>query len=116
MFALCYLVQPGAIANARPGAFADAFFFSVQTMATVGYGQMAPATLYANLVVTVETAVGLMFLALATGLVFARSRSGIPSDFLFRTGGDTSVRGYSYQSLGVPQGDAIVGGRMLVVV
>ena len=71
-FAVLYLVQPGAIANARPGAFADAFFFSVQTMATVGYGQMAPATLYANLVVTVETAVGLMFLALATGLVFAR--------------------------------------------
>ena len=69
---MLYLVQPGAIANARPGAFADAFFFSVQTMATVGYGQMAPATLYANLVVTVETAVGLMFLALATGLVFAR--------------------------------------------
>ena len=72
VFALLYLLQPGAIANARPGAFADAFFFSVQTMATVGYGQMAPATLYANLVVTVETAVGLMFLALATGLVFAR--------------------------------------------
>ena len=72
VFALLYLMQPGAIANARPGAFADAFFFSVQTMATVGYGQMAPATLYANLVVTVETAVGLMFLALATGLVFAR--------------------------------------------
>ncbi len=52
--------------------FADAFFFSVETMATVGYGVMSPATLYANLVVTVETAVGLMFLALATGLVFAR--------------------------------------------
>jgi inward rectifier potassium channel len=65
-------VQPGAIANARPGAFADAFFFSVQTIATLGYGQMSPATLYANLVVTVETAVGVMFLALATGLVFAR--------------------------------------------
>ena len=72
LFAALYLLEPGAIANARPGAFADAFFFSVQTMATVGYGQMAPATLYANLVVTVETAVGLMFLALATGLVFAR--------------------------------------------
>src|SRR5437764_13515288 len=41
VFALLYLMQPGAIANARPGAFADAFFFSVQTMATVGYGQMA---------------------------------------------------------------------------
>jgi inward rectifier potassium channel len=71
-FALLYLAQPGAIANARPGSFADAFFFSIQTMATIGYGQMSPATFYANLIVTVETAVGLMFLALATGLVFAR--------------------------------------------
>jgi len=72
LFALLYLVQPGAIANARPGSFADAFFFSVQTIATIGYGQLVPATLYANLVVTIETATGLMFLALATGLVFAR--------------------------------------------
>jgi inward rectifier potassium channel len=71
-FALLYLAQPGAIANARPGSFADAFFFSVQTIATLGYGVMAPRTLYANLVVTVETATGLMLLALATGLVFAR--------------------------------------------
>jgi inward rectifier potassium channel len=71
-FALLYLLQPGAIANARPGSFADAFFFSVQTIATIGYGQLVPGTLYANLVVTIETAAGLMFLALATGLVFAR--------------------------------------------
>jgi inward rectifier potassium channel len=72
LFALLYLVQPGAVANARPGSFADAFFFSVQTMATIGYGQLVPATLFANLVVTIETAAGLMLLALATGLVFAR--------------------------------------------
>ena len=71
-FALLYLAQPGAIANARPGMFWDAFFFSVQTIATLGYGVMAPATFYANLVVTVETAFGLMLLAVATGLVFAR--------------------------------------------
>src|SRR5713226_9025522 len=71
-FALLYLLQPGAIANARPGSFADAFFFSVQTIATIGYGQLVPATLYANLIVTLETASGLMFLAIATGLVFAR--------------------------------------------
>ncbi|MEQ1667664.1 MAG: BamA/TamA family outer membrane protein, partial [Sulfuriferula sp.] len=47
------------------------------------------------------------------GIVFARSGDGIPSEFLFRTGGDLSVRGYAYQSLGVTAGDAIVGGRYL---
>jgi translocation and assembly module TamA len=45
------------------------------------------------------------------GAVFADSREGIPSILLFRTGGDTTVRGYEYQRLGVPVGDAIVGGR-----
>ncbi|HVH79839.1 MAG TPA: ion channel [Stellaceae bacterium] len=45
VFATLYLLQPGSITNARPGAFADAFFFSVQTMATIGYGVLSPATL-----------------------------------------------------------------------
>ncbi|MES2408622.1 MAG: autotransporter assembly complex family protein [Pseudomonadota bacterium] len=49
------------------------------------------------------------------GGVMATSRNGIPSDFLFRTGGDQSVRGYSYLSLGVKQADAVVGGRYLAV-
>jgi translocation and assembly module TamA len=49
------------------------------------------------------------------GVVLANSRSGIPSTFLFRTGGDQTVRGYSYQSIGVPQGSAIVGGRYLAI-
>jgi inward rectifier potassium channel len=72
VFALLYLVQPGSINNAQPGAFTDAFFFSVETIATIGYGVMSPATLYANLVMTVESAVGLLFVAMTTGLVFAR--------------------------------------------
>ena len=72
VFAALYLLQPGSVAKAHPGSFADAFFFSVQTMATIGYGVMSPATFYANLLMTVETAVGLMFVALTTGLVFAR--------------------------------------------
>ena len=72
VFAALYLLQPGSIAQARPGSFADAFFFSVQTMATIGYGVMSPATFYANVLMTLETAVGLMVVALTTGLVFAR--------------------------------------------
>jgi translocation and assembly module TamA len=49
------------------------------------------------------------------GAVWADARDGIPSEFLFRTGGDQSVRGYEYQSLGVTQGAATVGGRFLGV-
>lgn len=47
------------------------------------------------------------------GAVASNSRTGIPSDYLFRTGGDQTVRGYAYQSLGVSEGSAIVGGRYL---
>jgi len=71
-FAGLYLLQPGSIDKAHPGSVADAFFFSVQTMATIGYGVMSPATYYANMLMTLETAVGLMFVAMTTGLVFAR--------------------------------------------
>jgi translocation and assembly module TamA len=49
------------------------------------------------------------------GGVIASSREGIPSTFLFRTGGDQTVRGYAFESLGVRQGDAVLGGRYLVI-
>ena len=49
------------------------------------------------------------------GAVIADSRDGIPSNFLFRTGGDTTVRGYAYQSLGVQRGTSIIGGRYYAV-
>ena len=49
------------------------------------------------------------------GAVVANSRVGIPSSFLFRAGGDQSVRGYAFEALGVQQGEAIVGGRYLLV-
>jgi inward rectifier potassium channel len=54
LFAVLYLLGDAAVANARPGAFSDAFFFSVETISTIGYGQMSPATLYGNIVMTVE--------------------------------------------------------------
>ncbi|MDD2669596.1 BamA/TamA family outer membrane protein, partial [Zoogloea sp.] len=49
------------------------------------------------------------------GVTVASSRDGVPQDFLFRTGGAQSVRGYAYQSLGVTDGSATVGGRYLAV-
>lgn len=49
------------------------------------------------------------------GFVNSGTRLGIPTTFLFRTGGDTTVRGYAFESIGVRAGDAIVGGRRLLV-
>jgi translocation and assembly module TamA len=49
------------------------------------------------------------------GAVWANEREGIPSEFLFRAGGDQSVRGYDYESLGVKEGTSVVGGRFLGV-
>ena len=72
IFAALYLLGDGAVANARPGMFADAFFFSVETLSTIGYGQMSPATFYGNAVMTVEAATGVMLVAVAAGLMFAR--------------------------------------------
>ncbi len=71
LFAVAYTVG-GGIENARRGNFLDAFFFSVQTMASIGYGAMYPKSIYANLLVTVEALLGLLWIAMATGLMFAR--------------------------------------------
>jgi translocation and assembly module TamA len=49
------------------------------------------------------------------GVVLADSREGIPSSFVFRTGGDQTVRGYAFESLGVQTGNGVVGGRRLAV-
>jgi len=58
--------------EARHASYLEAFFFSVQTLATIGYGRIAPVGLAANLLVTIESLVGLLGLALATGILFAR--------------------------------------------
>lgn len=71
LFALCYLAT-GGIQGARAGSLADAFYFSVETMGTIGYGSMYPATDLANCVMVFESTASLVLTALATGLVFAK--------------------------------------------
>ena len=72
IFAGLYLAGGDCIAGARPGSFADAFYFSVQTIATIGYGALTPTTDYANTLVAVEAMLGLLGTALSTGIIFAK--------------------------------------------
>jgi inward rectifier potassium channel len=71
IFATGYYLDQG-IENAHSGSFSDMFFFSVQTMATIGYGKMEPFTLFSNILVSIEALTGLLALALMTGLVFSK--------------------------------------------
>jgi len=73
LFAALYSFQPDSIAGSTGGhRFFDCFFFSVQTLATVGYGHMYPQTLYGHIVTTIEIMSGLFLLAVMTGLIFVR--------------------------------------------
>ncbi|MGD1716755.1 ion channel [Dapis sp. BLCC M172] len=72
LFAFLYLGSNGGIANAKPDSFIDAFSFSIQTMATIGYGAMYPTNLYTHTLVAIEVFIGLIGMAMITGLMFAR--------------------------------------------
>ena len=72
LFGLIYAALPGTIANMAPGSIADGFFFSVETLGTVGYGNMAPVTRLGHSIAALEILVGLFFSATMTGLIFAR--------------------------------------------
>ena len=76
-FALAYLAcGAGALSGNRIehnyGAFWQAFFFSVHTFATIGYGNVSPVGMAANIIVVIESLAGLLATALITGLIFAR--------------------------------------------
>jgi inward rectifier potassium channel len=71
LFAVAYM-EIGGIANAGTGSLLDAFFFSVQTMGTIGYGSMYPTSTLANAMVVAESVTGLIVTAVATGLVFSK--------------------------------------------
>jgi len=71
VFAFAYLAV-GGVEGAQPGSLADHFFFSVQTMGTIGYGVMHPLSLGAEALVTAEVVVGVSLVALASGMLFAK--------------------------------------------
>jgi inward rectifier potassium channel len=72
VFAVLYRLGGDCITGARPGSFEDAFFFSVQTLGSIGYGVMSPGTVYAHTIVTLEAISSLFAIAVVTGLAFAR--------------------------------------------
>jgi inward rectifier potassium channel len=71
-FAGLYVLGGRCVAELPPGSFADAFFFSVETLATVGYGHMYPDSFYGHCVTTVEIIVGMFGMAVVTGVIFVR--------------------------------------------
>jgi inward rectifier potassium channel len=72
VFGTLYYLGDKPVANVRSESFLEFFFFSIETLATVGYGDMHPQTNYGHVVATVEIFTGMSFLAVMTGLVFAR--------------------------------------------
>jgi inward rectifier potassium channel len=72
VFAALFWLAPGSVDHARPGSFGDVFFFSMETLSTIGYGDMYPVTVYGRVVVGVEIICGLAFSAILTGLTFVR--------------------------------------------
>ena len=72
VFAALYVVNVHAVAEMPPGSLLYAFFFSVETLATVGYGHMYPDSLYGHVISTLEFIVGMFRLAVITGLIFVR--------------------------------------------
>lgn len=75
LFAVLYWFQPGGVvieSGPPVGHFWEMFFFSVHTVATIGYGNMVPVTSYTNLLVVLEITFGILFFALTTGIAFAR--------------------------------------------
>jgi len=72
VFALLFWLDEGGVQNMREGSYSDAYFFSVETMMTIGYGFMAPTSTFAHVLVTLESFTGMLMTAVMTGLVFAK--------------------------------------------
>ena len=72
LFGWLYALNEGSIGGLKDHSYAEYFFFSVQTLATIGYGAKFPQTLYADVLVTVESMIGLLSVGLFAAIAFAR--------------------------------------------
>ncbi len=72
LFTGAYLACGDCIRNAGSGSFADAFFFSIETFSTIGFGDMYPATTAGRTIVAIETITGLITIAVLTGILFSK--------------------------------------------
>ena len=72
IFGFLYYLQEDSVAGLKETGFLEYFFFSVQTLATIGYGAMYPQTLYGHILVTIEAMIGLLGLGMFAALAFAR--------------------------------------------
>ena len=116
LFALAYLMV-GGVAHAAAGSFRDAFFFSVETMGTIGYGAMFPESPGANAIMVVESITSLTLTALATGLVFAKFSRSTARMVFSRHAVVSNVGGVPTLMfrLGNQRGNQIVDAQMRVV-
>ena len=72
IFAVLYILRPDAVENLHPHDVIGAMFFSLETLATVGYGEMSPYSTYGHVVAAIEILTGMTFTAIFTGILFVR--------------------------------------------
>ena len=72
LFSLAYYLVPNGLSNVKTGEFWGDFFFSAQTLSTVGYGYIYPQGYLSNAIASVEMLASVIFTAIVTGIVFAR--------------------------------------------
>lgn len=71
IFATLYWLAPGSLGNSD-GSWINCFFFSVQTLGTIGYGHWSPITTLGHIIVTIEASIGIVIVAIMAGFFFAK--------------------------------------------